>query len=121
MTTLVQFYEQIGGNYEEALARLMNETLMNKFVHKYTADTSFSDLETALADGELDVAFRAAHTLKGVAYNLGFNPLGDAASTLTEALREGNEDQRIEENLAAMFTEVKLQHDKCIEAISALD
>ena len=39
---------------------------------------------------DLPAAFRAAHTLKGVAANLGFAKLAAAAGELTEILRKGS-------------------------------
>lgn len=30
-----KFYEEIGGNYEEALSRLMNDSLIERFVLKF--------------------------------------------------------------------------------------
>ena len=50
-------------------------------------DPCFSDLKTALSRRDTEAAFRAAHTLKGVAQNLGFSDLQRTASELTEALR----------------------------------
>ena len=51
---------------------------------------SFSQLQSTLEEKNVEEAFRAAHTLKGVAQNLGFTPLYEATATLTEVLRAGN-------------------------------
>ena len=40
-----------------------------------------------LEEENLEAAFRAAHTLKGVAQNMGFDNLAESSSILTEALR----------------------------------
>ena len=40
-----------------------------------------------LEEENLEAAFRAAHTLKGVAQNMGFDNLAESSSVLTEALR----------------------------------
>lgn len=42
---------------------------------------------TAVRTQDAETAFRAAHTLKGVALNLGLTDLAEAAAAMTEALR----------------------------------
>ncbi len=49
---------------------------------------SYEELRSACAEGRGEDAFRAAHTLKGVCSNLGFDRLYEASSALTEKLRE---------------------------------
>lgn len=44
-------------------------------------------LESAINSQDWEAAFRAAHTLKGVAQNLGFQRLYLSSTALTEALR----------------------------------
>ena len=85
--TLQEFYARIGGNYETTIRRLPSEALVRKFVLKYPGDPSFNQLKDALAAQDWETAFRAAHTLKGVAQNLDFGDLGRSAAALTEALR----------------------------------
>ena len=73
MMDLKEFYAQIGGSFDAVLSRLCSE--------------SFNQLKDALAAQDWETAFRAAHTLKGVAQNLDFGDLGRSAAALTEALR----------------------------------
>lgn len=84
---LKEMYDEIGGNYNEAKSRLMNDALIEKFVLKYEADGTFEELKQAVSENDIEKSFRAAHTLKGVAANLSFNELAKAASALTEQLR----------------------------------
>lgn len=65
-------YQAMGADYEEVFGRLRNEKLIAKFVLKFPDDPSFSQLKNSLAEKNTKEAFRAAHTLKGVAQNLGF-------------------------------------------------
>lgn len=85
--TLREFYEAIGGGYEETLRRLPREAMVQRFVLKYASDGTFAMLTEAVAASDWETAFRAAHTLKGVAQNLGFDTLYQAAFALTEAMR----------------------------------
>ena len=48
-----------------------SEALVRKFVLKYPNDPSFGQLKDALAAQDWETAFRASHTLKGVAQNFG--------------------------------------------------
>ena len=98
---LEKLYKEIHGDYAEAKARLMNDRLVEKFVLKFLTDPSMQQLRDAIASGDHDVAFRAVHTLKGVAANLSFTELWRAASALTEQLRhsDGTVDETLLENL----------------------
>ena len=85
--TLQEFYAKIGGNSADVLRRLPSEAMVRKFIGKYPADTSWDSLESAIHSQDWEAAFRAAHTLKGVAQNLGFQRLYLSSAALTEALR----------------------------------
>lgn len=84
---LEEFYAQIGGDYADTLQRLCNENMVKKFVRKYQDDPTCADLHNAALQQDWEVAFRDAHTLKGVAQNLGFERLYQVSAVLTEAMR----------------------------------
>lgn len=65
--TLQEFYARVGGDYNATLSRLPSEALVKKFILKYPGDPSFAQLKDALAAQDWELAFRASHTLKGVA------------------------------------------------------
>ena len=85
--TLQEFYDRIGGDYKATISRLPSEALIKKFVLKYPGDPSFNQLKDALAAQDWELAFRASHTLKGVAQNLGMDRLYKTAATLCDAVR----------------------------------
>ena len=87
--TVKEFYDTIGADYQNVLSRLMKDALVVKFLNKYKDDGSYDKLEKCIKDKNYEEAFSAAHTLKGLALNLGLSKLGDAASELTEYLRSG--------------------------------
>ena len=84
---LEALYKQVGGSAGKVLKRIPSEKMLRKFVGKHLADPTFGNLESAAAVQDWKGAFLAAHTLKGVAQNLGFDKLQRSASELTEALR----------------------------------
>ena len=85
--TLQEFYAQIGGSYADTVHRLCSESFVLHFVKKYPANPSFDELCEAVGRSDWESAFRAAHTLKGVAQNLGFDRLYAVSVPLTEAMR----------------------------------
>lgn len=87
--TLKEFYAVIGGNYDATLRRIPKESMVLRFAKKYATDPTFGELQDAVAKQDWEVAFRAAHTLKGVSQNLGFDRLYEQVFALTEALRGG--------------------------------
>lgn len=93
---LEEFYAQIGGDYADTLQRLCNENMVKKFVKKYQDDPTCADLHNAVLQQDWEAAFRGAHTLKGVAQNLGFERLYQVSAVLTEAMR-GNKAARGQE------------------------
>lgn len=81
-----------GINYEEGVARFVgNAEIYNKFLNDFISDKTFSDLEAAMNDKNIEAAFQAGHTLKGVAGNLSLNNLYDKLVVFVDALRgDGN-------------------------------
>lgn len=87
--TTQECYTLLKGNYQEAKSRLMNDTLIDRFLLRFPDDPSMQQLLDSLSQQNYTEAFHAAHTLKGVAANLAFTQLQQSASALTEALRGG--------------------------------
>lgn len=90
--TVEKFYEYIGGDYAGTKARLMTDERILRFVNKFPADGSYQLLLDSLASSNVEEAFRAAHTIKGVAQNLGFTALYLSSQEVTEILRGGSLD-----------------------------
>lgn len=84
-----EFYTRIGGDAASVLDRLGTEELIVRFVRKFPADGSYTQLCEAIAQGDVETAFRAAHTLKGLCLNLGFESLYRVDAALTEEQRAG--------------------------------
>ena len=87
--TLRECYAAMGGDYEGVTGRLRSERLVQKFVLKFLDDKSYELFRTMMAEGNYEEAFRGAHTIKGVAQNLGFTRLLESSSRMSDALRHG--------------------------------
>ena len=85
--TTKECYEKIGSNYESVLGRFGSEALVKRFALKFLKDPSYAELSEALEARDAERAFRAAHTLKGVCLNLGFDRLYEISAAMTEDLR----------------------------------
>jgi|GEM_PF-2450863 len=84
---LDEFFRCVGGGYGEAKARFQNDERIVRFLNMFPGDDSMQNLTNAMNTGDATTAFRAVHTLKGVALNLGLGSLAHASSQMTEALR----------------------------------
>lgn len=113
--TVEKFYEHIGGDYAGTKARLMTDERIARFVKKFPADGSYQLLIDSLASGKVEEAFRAAHTIKGVAQNLGFTSLFTIAEEVTEILRAGSLD------VDAKMPELSARYTLTIDAINQID
>ena len=85
--TLKEAYESVESNYDNVLKRLGSEGMIKRFAVKFIDDPTFGELKNALAAGDGESAFRAAHTMKGICLNLGFDKLYEVSAALTEQLR----------------------------------
>ena len=112
---LEELYQKIGGDLETVMKRIPSEAMIGKFVRKYANDPTYNRLTAAVEAKNWKDAFLAAHTLKGVAQNLGFDALYRASSALTEHLRGGQpltEPQLLDATAA--------EHERVMSAIEAL-
>ena len=113
MSSIKEAYEKIGADYEGVVRRLSSDALVARFAGKFLQDQSFAQLEGAMGEGDVQAAFVAAHTLKGVCQNLGFDNLFVPAVEITEALRANDM-----EAARPLFPAVKEQYDLTVSALS---
>lgn len=113
-----QCYEQMGGDYDDVMSRLRTDERVKKFLLKIADDKSYELLLSSLAEKNIEEAFRAAHTIKGMCANLSLTRLQVSASALTEALRGKTEYDAAFEPL---LEKVKADYEVTVAAIRALD
>lgn len=114
--TLKECYVALEGDYNDVMSRLMTEKLVSKFVLKFLNDGSYNNLVQSLKDGNIEVAFRAAHTLKGVCQNLSFTKLYQSSNDMTEALRS-NDTSKADE----LMVKVEADYLQTVSAIQNLE
>lgn len=90
MTVLKEVLQKYGADYETTMARFMgNEQMYLRILSMLPRDENLHKLDQALQAGDYTAAFDAAHTLKGMAGNLGLTPLYQAVCAIVEPLRAG--------------------------------
>ncbi len=108
-----QLYENIKGNYDEAITRMRDDERIKKYLNFFLMDESYKQLESALDSKNCEEAFKAAHTLKGVSQNMAFTDFAESVVNITEELRAGN----LEEALK-IFPEVSEKYKFLIDEIN---
>ena len=89
--TVKECYDAMGADYEDVLGRLRKDERIQKFVLKLLNDKSYELLINSMEAGDMNEAFRAAHTLKGVCQNLSITALYHSSAELADRLRDGKE------------------------------
>lgn len=109
---LKELYEEIQSDYKIVLARFCNEeSLLSRFVLSFPKDPTYQSLTEAVRAHDNSGIEMQAHTLKGVAGNLGFNKLQDACADVVSCVRQNNLDS-IPANYEKLEQEYKLIIDK---------
>lgn len=82
---------ECGIDYQEAMERFGgNEALYWRLAVKFLQDPHCAALEDAMDANDIETAQREAHALKGVAGNLSFYRLYQAACRINDTLRTGD-------------------------------
>ena len=84
----IEQLRQWGADTEKGIARCMgNEAFYLRMVGMLRGEPNTAKLAASVAAGDLDGAFEAAHTLKGVLANLELTPALTPVAEITEQLR----------------------------------
>ncbi len=105
---------QAGVDYDKGLERFMgNVALYHKFLLKFLVDGSYADFVQELAAGDLALAERSVHTLKGTSGNLSLMRLFEAADAAVQAIRTGQSSEEI----GRLAKEVGMCYEETCQAI----
>lgn len=115
--TVKECYDAMGADYEDVLGRLRKDERIQKFVLKLLNDKSYELLINSMEAGDMNEAFRAAHTLKGVCQNLSITALYHSSAELADRLRDG---QEYGEDVAPLLERVKKDYTLAMDCIRQL-
>ena len=110
-----KFYKNINGNYELALSRMQNDERIKKYLNFFLVDESYKSLEQGMNSNDCEMAFKGAHTLKGVCQNMAFTALSTVVEQITEELREKDI-----EKAKITFKKVQEEYKKVIDEINKI-
>ena len=81
----------LGVDYDTALERFLGKSdFYEEFLFMFLEDEQMQTLEESLQKKDITMAFKAAHTLKGLCGNLGFKNLLQYIFPMVEILRSGS-------------------------------
>ena len=93
MQKVCEDLQAAGVNLELVMSRFMgNEMLYINFLKRFTEDKSFQDMQSFYRQGDMEKAFKASHTLKGLIGNLGLDGIMRSINPITENLRLGSDE-----------------------------
>ncbi|MEG2711133.1 MAG: Hpt domain-containing protein [Clostridia bacterium] len=91
MDDLIKQLTEYGADTPGAMGRFLDDVDLYKTCFAmFLADESFAQLDAAIAQADYAKAFEYAHTLKGVAGNMGLTPLYQVICHIVEALRSAD-------------------------------
>lgn len=108
-------YAKMNADYRAAIGLLQSDERIIKYFKIIQRDTNLEDIYKALEQNDYETAFRAAHTLKGLALNMHFTQLAQNAADLTETLRSRGENERI----FPLLEKTKQTHQMVIACIAS--
>jgi HPt (histidine-containing phosphotransfer) domain-containing protein len=115
--TIQELYQNIGGDYDQAVRVLRMDKLIDKHIRKFTANgvvDGLLDCKDAMNPSEL---FEASHAVKGVTANLGLMELSDIASEIAEEFRPGNERKLSDEDVRKRIEAIREIYDHTVKYI----
>ena len=119
--TLQELYQNIGGDYEQAMRILRMEKLLDKHIRRFTKNNVIENLLAAGQTLDPTALFEAAHAAKGVCANLGLKDLADAAGEITEEFRPGHARSLSDDEVRAKLEKIAARYSEITEGISAYE
>lgn len=117
---LDEFFRCVGGGYGEAKARFQNDERIVRFLNMFPGDDSMQNLTNAMNTGDTTTAFRAVHTLKGVALNLGLGSLAHPRQLSDDGSAARGQDS-MSESVQPLYVAVQKEHTAVCSALEQLE
>ena len=112
-----QFYIDINGSYQDALAIMMNDAFIARLMKKFMENNSYQEIVSLYEKKDYRALFAAAHSFKGVTGNLALTPLYELASYITEATRN-SDDVNLDKEIQELTKVYNLVQEKYQEYIA---
>ena len=116
--TLQELYQEIGGDYEQAVRVLRMDKLIDKHIRKLTDNGVVEALIEAENGMDAAELFERAHAMKGVCANLGLTGLSSMASEIAEEYRPGNPRKLSDQEVREKIAQIKDMYKKTSDGIA---
>lgn len=93
-----------------------NEEMLVRFLKKFIHDKTYEELQIAVDRRDYPLIERSAHTLKGVAANLGLEDIRVGSDSIVTAVRKETYD-----TIPGFFQELQKYYGRTIECLNLLD
>lgn len=113
---VMEVYAILGEDYNEVLERIGKEAWIAKYLKKFADDSCREGLNKAVEDKDWEEAFKCAHSIKGLALNLGLGTLLKISSELSDVFRNGEPSSDPTELMEALNNE----YERIIAIVSEL-
>lgn len=114
---LKEFYQEVGGDFENVVGRFGGmEAMVKRFLGKFAQDGSYQKLVEAVEQKDEKAIEAAAHTLKGVCSNLGISRLQQLTEEIMFHVRAG----KPVDEVPAMLEPVKKEYALVIGRLNEL-
>jgi HPt (histidine-containing phosphotransfer) domain-containing protein len=102
-----------GIDFDDAMIRMDgNVDLYKRLALKYITNTNYIDFISAMDVQDYDSAYKAIHSLKGVAGNLSFADLYKIAAIISEQLKQGES-----QDVPQMIPLLEENHNKVMDGL----
>ena len=119
---MIRQLKESGVDYDGTMSRFLNnEGMLCKFLKKFLDDANYTQLLETVVNKDYELAFRCAHTLKGVAANLGLESVREHASDITELLRDKAQNEVDEQKLEEKIELLKEKYAEVCAVIRNID
>ncbi len=116
--TIQELYQNIDGDYDQAIKVLRVEKLIDKHIRKFTQNGVVEEVVSAADSLDPTEMFEKTHALKGVCANLGLVKLSALASEICEEYRPGNERKLSDEDIRTRIQNIKEMYAHTVKGIS---
>lgn len=114
---ILEVLADAGVDVTDLTGRLMgNMNLITRFFRRYPDDKSYELLVDSINKGDLENAFRAAHTFKGLCANLSMSKLYKQVSRQVEYFRAGDMEKGAE-----LMVEISAEYEHMIKTIESIN
>ena len=104
--TLEELYNEIGGDYAQALRTMRLEKLIDKHIRKLPENAIFAELVNAGSLMDANRIFESAHAIKGICANLGLVKISTLAGEICEEFRSGTGRTKTDDEVLTKINEV---------------